>query len=67
MTNKKKPTPELNKANKVAQFANPRHRGLTKAESRLKTRQKDWEKKDWAKGRDVPEGAFHKPGSLKKG
>lgn len=62
MTNKKQPTPELNKANKVAQFANPRHRGPTKEESRLKARQKDWEK-----GRNIPEGAFHKPGSLKKG
>lgn len=65
MKTKKEPKAS-NKANMVANHANPRYRGPTKAESRLKIRQKDWEKTIATTKVNNPELCFHKPGSLQK-
>lgn len=54
---------ERNKAGKVAQYANPRTKGITKAERRLEVRQADRERTLGSSKNATPE-AYHKPGSL---
>lgn len=56
---------ERNKALKVAQFANPRKPGLTKAELRLASRTADYHSMTGRHDFKAPHGAFHKPGALK--
>lgn len=58
MNTEKKTNPN-NKTNHVANHANPRHKGLTKAEKRLEARLADFAKIDLGKHPN-----YNKPGSL---